>query len=119
MAACSNDVVDVQADDPPFLIDAEINPNAATLPSGTAKLIAKIIVTNQSDSAQPFSTRWLWLETSDGTPVRAYSDTSASQQVDFGSVRINPGDTLEMNVYWSLPGGQFDADDVSLAFARQ
>ncbi len=109
----------MQADDPPFLIDAEINPNAAKLPSGTSKLIARIIITNQSDSAQPFSTRWLWLETSGGAPLRAYSDSSASQQVDFASVRINSGETLEMSVYWSLPGGQFDADNVSLAFARQ
>ena len=71
---------------------------------------ADVRVTNTSQAAKEYSNSWLWLELHNGQRVQTYSDSVASQHIDVAPLKVEPDETLELQVYWVLSGEDFDKE---------
>jgi hypothetical protein len=59
-------------------------------------------ISNTAASVGSFSTKEALLSVQGASPVRAYVNTLSSQIVDTGGVKLEPGQILDLEVYWPV-----------------
>ena len=74
----------------------------------TVTYFADLSISNIGDVTQPYSNRWLWLESADTQSVRANLDSPASNQIDFGTVELAPNESLNVKIYWIIPSDELE-----------
>ncbi len=75
---------------------------------GFAKLSGNVAIKNTSSQIQNYGNEWLWLHYGEGVQKRAYLDSLASHYIDIDVVEIQPGDSLELAVYWLFPESEIE-----------
>jgi hypothetical protein len=88
--------------------DATINQMEFDFRKGQTKLSGEVAIKNLSSTPQNYSNKWLWLGSGESVQARAYLDNITSNIVDVGEVQIQPGSTLELNVYWVFPDSEIE-----------
>ena len=72
------------------------------------KLSGNVVIENMSSQPQHYSNMWLWIESGESVRARAFLDSLASHHIDTGEVEIEPGDRLDLAVYWVFPDSEID-----------
>ncbi len=75
---------------------------------GFTKLSGNVVIENTSSQPQKYSNMWLWLESGESVRARAFLDSLASHHIDTGEVEIEPGDRLDLAVYWVFPDSEIE-----------
>ena len=75
---------------------------------GFTKLSGTAVIHNPTSQAQQYSNMWLQLRSAGGMQERAYLDNLTSHHIDSGTVEIEPGDTIEIPVYWVFPDAEIE-----------
>lgn len=85
-------------------VSAEINPVVEDFRLGNKlpHLSANVRLMNTSQPVATFSTAMLILSVDDAPPNRAYVNSVASQVVDFSTIEVKKGQSLELSVYWPV-----------------
>ena len=75
---------------------------------GFAKFSGNVTIKNTSLQPQGYSNMWLWLRSGEKVQARAWLDNWTSHYIDEGEVEIEPGDAIELSVYWVLPESEVE-----------
>ena len=111
LGACAPtvDPLRLSATSHPLQITADIQARPSAFGDGAFAVYADVSIANTSDASAPVANSCLKL--SAGSEVsRAYEDTVASKVIDFSSVELPAGETLQQRVYWvfkSEPASSF------------
>lgn len=89
-------------------VRAVITESEAGFGDGLTKLSGTAAIHNPTSQAQQYSNMWLLLRSARGIEERAYLNNLTSHRIDSGTVKIEPGDTLEISVYWVIPDAEIE-----------
>lgn len=80
----------------------------STFSSGLSHIKGQATINNPTPNPQSISTEYILLSINGSPAQRGYNDSVASNIADFGNIQIQPGKSLNLNMYWpvSLIKGQ-------------
>lgn len=109
ISACEPDVsIELQAQASSLEARATITTVEFDASEKTVKYFADVSISNTSDVVQPYSNKWLRLESADTESARAYLDSVASHHIDVDTVDLAPNESLDLKVYWVIPSAELE-----------
>ena len=107
ISACEPDVlIELQAQASGLEARATITTVEFDASDSTVKYFADANISNTSSVVQPYSNKWLRLESADTESARAYLDSLASHRMDVDTVDLAPSESLDLRVYWVIPSAE-------------
>lgn len=109
ISACEPDIsIKLEAQAPNLEARATIMTVEFDASDSTVKYFADVSISNTSAVVQPYSNKWLRLESVDTESARAYLDSIASHHIDVGTVDLAPNESLDLRIYWVIPSAELE-----------